>query len=109
MIENHPAGQVWGHDCCANSIPTDPAPANKTSSPCCKTLRIVSVVPAEAPLWNSTGFAGLPSDLVTAVVGLPRSAEAASLFLDTGPPGAGTFAEIVLQRSLLAHAPPLLS
>jgi hypothetical protein len=28
------------------------------------------------------------------------------LFLDTGPPDAHSFAELILQRSLLAHAPP---
>ena len=28
------------------------------------------------------------------------------LFLDTGPPKALTFAELILHRSLLAHAPP---
>jgi hypothetical protein len=26
--------------------------------------------------------------------------------LDTGPPGARSFAELILQRSLFAHAPP---
>jgi len=31
------------------------------------------------------------------------------LFLDTGPPGADSFAELILQRSLLAHAPPSLA
>ncbi len=30
------------------------------------------------------------------------------LELDTGPPFAGSFAESVLQRSILAHAPPSL-
>jgi hypothetical protein len=30
----------------------------------------------------------------------------APLFLDTGPPDAHSFAELILQRSLLAHAPP---
>ena len=29
------------------------------------------------------------------------------LELDTGPPFAGSFAESVLQRSILAHAPPV--
>jgi hypothetical protein len=32
----------------------------------------------------------------------------APLLLDTGPPGACSFAELILQRSLLAHAPPVL-
>jgi hypothetical protein len=34
---------------------------------------------------------------------------AAPLLLDTGPPGARSFAELILQRSLLAHAPPILA
>jgi hypothetical protein len=29
------------------------------------------------------------------------------LSLDTGPPGARSFAELILQRSVLAHAPPV--
>jgi len=32
----------------------------------------------------------------------------APLLLDTGPPGARSFAELILQQSLLAHAPPVL-
>ena len=32
----------------------------------------------------------------------------APLLLDTGPPGAFSFAELILQQSLLAHAPPVL-
>jgi hypothetical protein len=31
------------------------------------------------------------------------------LLLDTGPPGAFSFAELILQRSLLAHAPPFIA
>ena len=33
----------------------------------------------------------------------------APLLLDTGPPGAHSFAELILQRSLLAHAPPTVA
>ena len=33
----------------------------------------------------------------------------APLLLDTGPPGAFSFAELILQQSLLAHAPPFLA
>ena len=35
-----------------------------------------------------------------------RCRAVAPLLLDTGPPGAFSFAELILQRSLLAHAPP---
>jgi hypothetical protein len=30
------------------------------------------------------------------------------LLLDTGPPSAFSFAELILQRSLLTHAPPFV-
>ncbi len=30
-------------------------------------------------------------------------------FVDTGPPGENSFAELVLQRSILAHAPPFVA
>jgi hypothetical protein len=44
-----------------------------------------------------------PAELVTPVV-----APTPAIFLDHGPPGgAVSFAEIVLQRSLLSHAPPV--
>jgi hypothetical protein len=33
----------------------------------------------------------------------------APLLLDTGPPGAFSFAELILQQSLLAHAPPFVA
>jgi hypothetical protein len=32
-----------------------------------------------------------------------------SAALDTGPPGAFSFAELILQQSLRAHAPPFLA
>ena len=35
--------------------------------------------------------------------------DVAPLLLDTGPPGAFSFAELILQQSLLAHAPPFLA
>jgi hypothetical protein len=40
---------------------------------------------------------------------LPATESAAGIFLDHGPPPAASFAETVLQRSLLSHAPPGLT
>jgi hypothetical protein len=76
---------------------------------CCKTLR--AVVPTVAKSWtrNDTDFSDV--DLCFkefALITYSRS-QPAPLFLDTGPPGAPTFAELILQRSLLAHAPPHLA
>jgi hypothetical protein len=76
---------------------------------CCKILR--AVVPTIAKSWTR-------SDSVFSDIDFPfkdcrllahfRDA-LAPLLLDTGPPGAHSFAELVLQRSLLAHAPPTVA
>jgi hypothetical protein len=76
---------------------------------CCKTLR--AVVPTVAKSWtrNDTDFSDV--DLCFqefALIAYSRS-QLGPLLLDTGPPGAHTFAELILQRSLLAHAPPHLA
>jgi hypothetical protein len=86
-----------------------PAKQEKQSAgvQCCKILR--AVVPVVTKNWmrDDTNFSGvdLHSEeragteyFRTALTPLP---------LDTGPPDAHSFAELVLQRSLLAHAPPL--
>lgn len=74
---------------------------------CCKILR--AVVPNAAKSWarNDSGFhnVDLPCE---AFGGIPDPHNPSPLLLDTGPPEARTFAELILQRSLLAHAPPLL-
>jgi len=80
-----------------------------TQIQCCKTLR--AVVPTVAKSWtrNDTDFSDI--DLCFkefALIAYSRS-QPAPLFLDTGPPGARSFAELILQRSLLAHAPPHLA
>jgi len=76
---------------------------------CCKTLR--AVVPTVAKNWtrNDTDFSDVDLSFKEfALIAYSRS-QPGPLFLDTGPPGARTFAELILQRSLLAHAPPHLS
>ena len=86
-----------------------PAKQEKQSSQaqCCKVLRAIVSVPTKS--WGADGAKLAHADydcgersfvmacLQTAPV--PHS-------LDTGPPGANSFAELILQRSLLAHAPP---
>lgn len=76
---------------------------------CCKILRAPvapAMVKAAAPVQLPNLFLG---DLWSA---LPlRDALAPPvriLAYDTGPPGLGSYAELVLQRSLRAHAPPSL-
>ncbi len=81
---------------------------NQGELPCCKSLSATT-----APLKISAGY-----DTTSFVVHLFFSAASPLVLghseprideLDTGPPEADTFAESVLQRSILAHAPPCLS
>jgi hypothetical protein len=87
-----------------------PAKQNEQSSQvqCCKVLR--AVVFAKTKDWarDDAQFcdANFPVQAGAFVVHSPRAV--APLLLDTGPPGAFSFAELILQSSLLAHAPPYI-
>ena len=83
-----------------HSAPKKGSPSK--SIPCCKDLRAVASHAAK-------DFAAA-SQLVrvqdyVAVLPSPRVA-APLIALDTGPPRSLSFAESILQRSILAHAPP---
>lgn len=76
---------------------------------CCKILR--AVVLAKAKSWARDDAKFSDVDLRVeefTLIALQRSARV-PLFLDTGPPAAHSFAELILQRSLLVHAPPYLA
>ncbi|MGI9089334.1 MAG: hypothetical protein ACR2HH_16595 [Chthoniobacterales bacterium] len=76
---------------------------------CCKVLRATLLTVSK----NAAAFDHFQFVLQTYVTAiLPSSAERnlqSPLELDTGPPFVGSFAESVLQRSILAHAPPSLA
>jgi hypothetical protein len=108
-IKTHQPDAVSAHDCCASEVPAQPKPAKDPATPCCKTLQALSVSPAKSFDANVTTLVGAPLDFITPLVATPRIAIGVRCFLDTGPPGARTFAESVLQLSILAHAPPVLS
>jgi hypothetical protein len=90
--------------------PFHSTPAKQKQEPsqlqCCKILR--AVVFAQTKSWARDDAKSFDVDLrvedVTLVALLPNVQASSSL--DTGPPGARSFAELILQRSLLAHAPP---
>ena len=76
---------------------------------CCKVLR--AVVFAQTKSWSRDD--AKYSDVGFRVeefahLALSYNAQA-SLSLDTGPPAGRSFAELILQRSLLAHAPPIVA
>ena len=109
MMANRGPEELSAHNCCASKVPVQPVPTRKSSLPCCKTLPVVAVAPLEVPAWSATGFQPLAIDLLTTGSKLPRPDLIGHLFADTGPPVNRSFAETVLQRCLLAHAPPCLS
>ena len=88
-----------------------PAKEKKQSSQvqCCKVLRAVAFTKTKDWARNDAKFcdANFP---VQAGAFIPYSSPIVTpLLLDTGPPGARSFAELILQQSLLTHAPPFLA
>jgi hypothetical protein len=93
--------------CCSNQLPAKSKEQGAVE--CCKTLR--ATLPGAA-----TDFAGYYSWLfalqvyfIGPVISANDSGQIPVLELDTGPPFVDTFAECVLQRSILAHAPPVIA
>jgi hypothetical protein len=80
-----------------------------TGAQCCKILRAVASVPAKSWARDNTKLSD--ADAYRGEHGLAIAYSQMTLVplsLDTGPPGVRSFAELILQQSLLAHAPPLL-
>ena len=76
---------------------------------CCKILR--AVVFAQSKTWarDQTDFSNADLYAEKRALIMCSSRTPAPLLLDTGPPDAHSFAELILQQSLFAHAPPSLA
>jgi hypothetical protein len=94
---------VEASGCPMHSAPAKKKPATKT--PCCRDIRAVvaKTVTAAAIPAQVIGAQTFPAELVAP----PPRFQTEIALLDTGPPGCVSFAESVLQESLLAHAPPV--
>jgi hypothetical protein len=97
---------------CHAGIPSNHSPAKHSPDgdvQCCKVLRATLLTPSS----NAAASDDLSFGTYDYFVVLPSLADESRLSRifewDTGPPGAGSFAETVLQRSILAHAPPSLA
>jgi hypothetical protein len=93
--------------CCGNQSPAKSK--SETGTECCKTLNATLVVAKKLVGYDTSLFAlqfyfVAPELLLNNSKAADRGTE-----LDTGPPFAKTFAELTLQRSILAHAPPSLA
>ena len=94
--------------CPFHSKPAKPQPSS-AGIQCCKTLR--AVVPVVTKSWarDDAKFSDLDLRFEEFALIALSCGTKTPLLLDTGPPGAHSFAELILQRSLLTHAPPILA
>jgi hypothetical protein len=86
-----------------HSAPAKKKPAAKI--PCCKEVRaiVAKCVQASPVAARSINL----DDYAAEIFGEPAKISIEIQALDTGPPGCFSFAESVLQESMLSHAPPV--
>ena len=102
------AQRAQAHAACHGN-PGAPAksPAKGEAAPCCKLLR-ATLAKSDQPVIQNY-FTGSLQTWSAAILVLSEQFHWRQSFeLDTGPPFSESFAESVLQRSVLAHAPPFL-
>ena len=93
----------------AGGCPMHAAPAKKKPAPklpCCQEIRAVVAKEVTNAIPFPLRLVG-PCNYVTRALELPPQATIENAGFDTGPPGRSSFAELVLQESMLAHAPPV--
>jgi hypothetical protein len=89
--------------CPMHSAPAKGKPA--ANLPCCKELRALASHAGKNVAAAASRLVGV-RDYEAAIFLTPPRVPAPVLVLDTGPPPSLSFAESILQRSILAHAPP---
>jgi hypothetical protein len=99
-------------DAASHGCPFHSKPKEKPSAgaQCCKILR--AVTPVATKSWARDDTKLSEADAYRGECALTSACSQPTLvplFLDTGPPRVRSFAELILQRSLLAHAPPSLA
>jgi hypothetical protein len=76
---------------------------------CCRVLRAIAPVATKSWVRDDANFSVVDFCPEERAGTEPLRAFLALSALDTGPPDVRSFAELILQRSLLAHAPPSLA
>jgi hypothetical protein len=99
-----PGGEPVEEGCPMHSAPAKKKPAAKT--PCCKEVRAV-VAKSLTKVLTLTLRSADRADFGRDILVRPPHVVTEVAGLDTGPPGSLSFAESVLQESMLAHAPPV--
>ena len=117
-ISNHCAlgamerpGKPAMHACHHDSADSTPAKGKKPAGEtvCCKLLRATLAQAANGTGYDASIFVWQQYFLAALFAGDDLQPASLPEELDTGPPFYVSFAESVLQRSVLAHAPPGLA
>lgn len=113
-ISNHCAFAALATKTDSAGCPFHSKPAKQekqsTGAQCCKILRAVAPVPTKNLARDDAKLSDAGGSFSQQAFTVECSQMAlVPLFLDTGPPDVHSFAELILQRSLLAHAPPSLA
>ena len=94
----------------ATECPFHSKPAKQKDQPsqmqCSRILRAIVLAKAKGWARDDAKFSDADLRFQEFALIAPSRHTPTPLLLDTGPPGAHSFAELILQRSLLAHAPP---
>jgi len=101
-------------DSMQNECPFHSKPAKQekqsTGAQCCKILRAVASVATKSWARDDAKLSGTDPYCGQQVLSVACSQMAMATWNpNTGPPDAYSFAELILQRSLRAHAPPFLA
>ena len=111
-ISNHCALAAWSMPKVApESCPMHSKPGKQkqgSDQVCCQILRAASTPATVKSVAPQVQLLSPEEAQFSVVLLLFPPSEAPLPGLDTGPPGSDSFAESVLQRSILAHAPPSL-
>jgi hypothetical protein len=103
--------EASAHSHCSGAVPEAPADEEKggecDGSKCCKSLSAPTLAFAKSLVTFDTALFATTDYLTTALPSLGALHDDPICELDTGPPERSSFAESVLQRSILAHAPPV--
>jgi hypothetical protein len=91
--------------CAGDQSPVQNKDAN--GSECCKTLHATLAAAKKLVVYDTSLFVSQFYFVASELLLNDSKASVCGTEFDTGPPFAKTFAESILQRSILAHAPPL--
>jgi hypothetical protein len=96
------------HCCSKNEAPTKSLPRGAMLQ-CCKAIHGTPAPEKAGAKFDRSNFELQLYALLLALAPVSWEKESSAFLYDLGPPRAVSFAELVLQRSVLAHAPPFVA